>query len=384
MSASAPFSAHIVNSIDQIDADHWDACGAGNPFVSHAFLSALERSGSASAETGWQPYHIVLKQENKEQALGYMPLYLKSHSYGEYVFDHAWANAYENAGGRYYPKLQSSIPFTPATTPRLLVSSNNTEDGVQEALLNSLKGAVQQLGLATGHLTFLSENEADLAERTGFLHRKDQQFHWLNKDYGSFDDFLARLSSRKRKQIKKERKTAIAADITIEQIRGGEITEQLWDIFFEFYQDTGQRKWGSPYLTREFFSIIGETMPQNILLVMCRRGDKYIAGALNFIGPDTLYGRYWGCAEDHPCLHFETCYYQAIDYAIANKLSRVEAGAQGPHKLARGYEPVITHSAHWIADSGFRDAVERFLRIERADIAAEVNYLADRAPFKKG
>lgn len=382
MSEAQPFSAEIVGSILDFNPGAWDACSEGNPFLKHAFLAALEQSGSATAETGWQPYHIKLQRTADKQVVGYLPCYLKSHSYGEYVFDHAWANAYERAGGHYYPKLQSSVPFTPVTTPRLL-TLEKTDAAEKMALLHTITGAVQQLEVSSAHLTFLQEPEANLAAELGFLVRTDQQFHWQNNGYRTFDDFLLALSSRKRKQIKKERQTALADGIVIEHLRGSEITEAHWDRFFAFYQDTGARKWGQPYLNRDFFARIHAAMPDDIVLFMCRQGSEYVAGALNFLGPDTLYGRYWGCLADHPCLHFETCYYQAIDYAIENGLSTVEAGAQGPHKLSRGYVPVKTYSAHWVANQGFKEAIERFLKIERQDIDAEVEFLATRTPFKK-
>jgi len=382
LSEVQPYSAEIVGSITDIDAASWDATVHGNPFLKHAFLSALEQSGSATAHTGWQPYHIKLIQNNDQSLVGFLPCYLKSHSFGEYVFDHAWANAYERAGGQYYPKLQSSVPFTPVTTPRLL-TNDLADPASKTALLHTLIGATQQLGVSSAHLTFLQKHEADLAAKLGFLVRTDQQFHWKNNQYKAFEDFLGALSSRKRKQIKKESATAKQNGIVIEHLRGNQISDTHWDLFYKFYQDTGARKWGQPYLNREFFTRIHGSMPNDIVLFMCRRDDDYIAGALNFLGPDTLYGRYWGCLEDHPCLHFEACYYQAIDYAIKNGLSTVEAGAQGSHKLARGYEPVKTYSAHWIADRGFRDAVDNFLKIEREDIDAEVEYLTTRTPFKK-
>jgi len=382
LSQAPNFRAEIVGSITDVEAAQWDDCCNGNPFLKHAFLEALELSGSATAETGWRPYHIRLVNTSDNTFAGFMPCYLKSHSFGEYVFDHAWAHAFENAGGAYYPKLQSSVPFTPVTTPRLLVK-NLADEKAKEALLHSVTSSVEKMGLSSAHLTFLPKAEASLAAQNGFLVRNDQQFHWKNENYQSFDDFLNALSSRKRKQIKKERRTALANNITIEQLRGTEITQDHWDQFYRFYQDTGTRKWGQPYLNREFFTRIHASMPDDILLFMCRRNDKYIAGAINFIGPDTLYGRYWGCIEDHPCLHFETCYYQAIDYAIAHGLNTVEAGAQGPHKLARGYTPVKTYSAHWISNPGFREAVARFLTVEREDVDAEVDYLSNRSPFKK-
>jgi len=383
LSDAQRFRAEIVGSITDIEAESWDSATQGNPFLQHAFLSALEQSGSATSETGWQPYHIQLSDITSRQTVGYSPCYLKAHSYGEYVFDHAWANALERAGGQYYPKLQSSVPFTPVTAPRLL-TTGPADIQIKKSLLHSVTGAVQQLSLSSAHLTFLEKNEAQLAAELGFLVRTDQQFHWMNKGYSSFDAFLEALSSRKRKQIKKERRIALENGISIEHLRGNEISEEHWDHFFAFYQDTGARKWGTPYLNRCFFSLLQQSMPENIVLFLCKRNGKYIAGALNFLGPNTLYGRYWGCLEDHPCLHFETCYYQAIEYAINNGLGWVEAGAQGPHKLARGYEPIKTYSAHWIANEGFKEAVDRFLKIERHDIDAEVEYLTTKTPFKKG
>ena len=379
---SQPFQAEILGSISDIEPSLWNRAAGGNPFLSHAFLLALEASGSAAANTGWHPYHVCLRASDSGKELGFLPQYVKSHSYGEYVFDHAWAHAYENAGGSYYPKLQSSVPFTPVTARRLLLLPGTPAD-VAPALFNTVKAATEQLGLSSAHITFLPEEEALLAEKQGFLIRTDQQFHWKNNRYEDFNAFLGVLSSRKRKQIRKERATALSAGVEIELLTGSDIMEAHWDAFFYFYQDTGARKWGTPYLNREFFSQIGQSMADNILLIMCKREGRYIAGALNFIGPDTLYGRYWGCLEDHPCLHFEACYYQAIEFAINNGLSFVEAGAQGPHKLARGYEPTITYSAHWLPNEGFRDAVARFLKVERLEVEAEVNYLADRTPFRK-
>lgn len=376
-----PLVAEFVDSISKINAESWNGWTNGNPFVSHAFLNALEQSGCVAAETGWQPYHIILRNSQSGVPVGFMPCYIKSHSFGEYVFDHAWAGAFERAGGNYYPKLQSSVPFTPVTTPRLLAAPGMA-DQVQSALLNAVQSLVEKTGLSSAHLTFLQKKDAKLAETHGYMVRTDQQFHWQNQNYVDFKDFLDSLSSRKRKQIKKERQIALSTGIEIEQINGADITEGHWDHFFEFYQDTGTRKWGQPYLNRTFFSLINASMAENILLFMCKRDGKYIAGALNFLGPDTLYGRYWGCREEQPCLHFEACYYRAIDYAIANGLSYVEAGAQGPHKLARGYSPVKTYSAHWITNPDFRDAISRFLVIERQEIDADIDYLSARTPFK--
>lgn len=387
----APENLHIsfMQSLDEITAPEWDICNTThNPFTSYAFLFALEQSGSVGDGTGWSPYHMIIRNGNTPDAtiVACMPLYLKGHSYGEYVFDHSWADAYERAGGQYYPKLQSCAPFTPATGSRLLVSSEFAPEHcamLKSALLKGLQQITQKLGLSSSHLTFLPEDEVIAAEKNDFLIRHDQQFHWHNQDYSSFDAFLAQLSSRKRKQIKKERRTVEETDILIETITGQEIHESHWDAFYEFYIDTGARKWGQPYLTRDFFSVIGKMMPEKIVLFLCKRADRYIAGALNFLGSDTIYGRQWGCIEDHPCLHFETCYYRAIEYAIKHKLSRVEAGAQGAHKLARGYEPVRTFSAHYIHDDSFQAAVAHFLEQEREGIAGEINYLNTKTPFKK-
>lgn len=385
-----PLTIGFLKSLEDIDAADWDACASdGNPFVSHAFLVSLERSGSVGGQTGWMPYHMVIRTEgkdNQQTARACMPLYLKSHSYGEYVFDHGWADAFERAGGQYYPKLQSSIPFTPAEGPRLLVHSGALPEErpiLQAALLDGLKQITDKLGISSAHLTFIPGTEASIAEDQGFLIRHDQQFHWKNSGYGSFDDFLAALSSRKRKQIRKERRIIADSDIAIKTLTGNEIEEHHWDAFFHFYMDTGARKWGQPYLTRAFFSEIGSAMADRIVLIMCSRGGRDIAGALNFLGTDTIYGRQWGCIEDHPCLHFEACYYRAIDFAINHGLKTVEAGAQGPHKLARGYVPVRTNSAHYIANPSFRDAVENYLARERAGVAGEIEYLTTRTPFKK-
>jgi len=377
--------ARLISSIHEISPAEWDACaGTNNPFVSHAFLRCLEEAGTTTADTGWMPYHLILHADGDETTppVAVMPMYLKSHSYGEYVFDHGWADAFERAGGQYYPKLQVSVPFTPATGPRLLVREGAPAESGR-MLLAAAQSATNQLQVSSCHITFMEEAEAQVASEVGWLIRTDQQFHWHNADYADFDAFLAALSSRKRKQIRKERRTAVGPDITFEHVTGATITEAHWDAFFDFYIDTGSRKWGQPYLNREFFSRIGAAMADRILLIFAMRAGQPGAGALNFIGADTLYGRYWGCLEDHPGLHFETCYYQAIDYAIAHGLARVEAGAQGPHKLARGYEPVKTLSAHYIANPGFRDAIDRYLRQERQGVDHEIEWMAEHTPFKK-
>jgi predicted N-acyltransferase len=372
-------TARTVQSISDIPAAEWDRCaGDENPFVSHAFLSALEDSGSVNANTGWAPYHVTI--ENEDGSLrGCVPMYLKSHSQGEYVFDQSWAHAYENAGGSYYPKLQVSVPFSPVTGPRLLAPDSETRD----LLLSACVQFADSLEISSLNITFPTHDEWSQMGEAGLLLRKDQQFIWSNDNYDNFEDFLSALSSRKRKNIRKERKQAIENGVEIEWVTGKYLTETHWDAFYEFYVDTSNRKWGQPYLNRSFFSLIGERMPDNVLLIMCKRDGHYIAGAINFIGTQTLFGRNWGCIEHHPCLHFEACYYQAIDFAIEHKLLSVEAGAQGQHKLARGYMPQFTYSAHWIADAGFRRAVENFLKDEGAYVESDQRILADHGPFKK-
>ncbi len=386
----------VLPGIDRIDAGDWDACAAAertgaaralSPFTSHRFLLALEQSGSAATDAGWAPHHLVASVEGR--ILGVMPLYLKGHSQGEYVFDHSWAHAWERAGGEYYPKLQSAVPFTPVTGPRLLIRpdsppNNPVEpDTVRAALVRGAINLTEQNRLSSLHITFCTDAEWALGGELGLLQRTDQQFHWRNHGYADFEAFLAALSSRKRKQIRKERAQATANGVTIHRLTGAEIEPGHWDAFWQFYLDTGARKWGQPYLTRAFFEQMQQTMRDDVLLVMCQRDGRWIAGALNFLGSHSLYGRYWGCAEDHAFLHFETCYYQAIDYAIRHGLSSVEAGAQGPHKLARGYEPVTTRSLHWIPDPGFRRAVADYLEQERAAVARENAALATMTPFRK-
>ena len=371
----------ILHSIDEIDESTWNDCAKAsppyNPFLNHKFLIALEKSNSVSPETGWQPFH--LKVEKNNELIGVVPMYLKSHSQGEYVFDYGWADAWQRAGGRYYPKLQSSIPFTPATGPRLLALNPNEKN--INILLDACIGVAQKTQVSSMHMTFMPKNQWDYANQSGFLSRIDQQFHWHNAGYQDFDQFLSDLASKKRKNLKRERRDALANDITIEWATGDLLKEQHWDAFYHFYVDTGARKWGTPYLTREFFSLIGQTMPEDILLILAKREDKYIAGALNFIGGDTLFGRNWGCIEDHRFLHFEVCYYQAIDFAIKHNLKKVEAGAQGSHKVARGYLPQATYSAHWISDPNFKDAVRRFLDEERQHVADDIAYIEHRSPF---
>ena len=376
----------VVDSLSSVDASVWDACAnpggePHNPFVSHAFLSALEESGSATRRTGWLPQHILLEDGDGNLA-GCMPMYLKNHSRGEYVFDHGWANAFENAGGRYYPKLQSSIPFTPATGPRLLTLPGPGREAAEDTLAAGAVEICKRHEASSLHVTFLPERQWTRLGDIGFLQRTDQQFHWLNRGYTTFDDFLSDLSSRKRKMIRKERERAGDNGVSIEWVTGSDLTEDHWDAFFVFYMDTGARKWGSPYLTREFFSLVGERMADDVLLVMARREGRLIAGALNFIGGDALYGRNWGAIEHHPFLHFECCYYQAIEFAIKRGLSRVEAGAQGEHKLARGYVPSRTYSVHWIANSSFREAVAEYLERERQHVDRDIEVLGEYAPFR--
>jgi len=380
----------VEGEIANVAASDWDACAnpdpaTYNPFLSHTFLSMLEESGCASAETGWLPQHLVLSDGGTDGEIrGVMPCYLKMHSRGEYIFDHGWADAYERAGGRYYPKLLSAIPFTPVTGRRFLVP--DTPDAADRCRL--LVGAAVQLtekhGVSSFHANFVTEAEWAALGATGLLQRTDQQFHWQNDGYATFDDFLAALASRKRKTIRKERRQAVANDIDIRWITGTDLTEDHWDAFYTFYMDTGSRKWGEPYLSRAFFSLLGERMADDVLLVLCYRDGAPVAGALNIIGGDTLYGRYWGCTEHHPCLHFEVCYYQAIDYAIAHGLKSVEAGAQGEHKLARGYVPKTTYSLHHLPDPSFRRAVADYLESERSYVAETIDILGQHTPFKKG
>lgn len=374
-----------VADITGIDAAAWDRCaGDANPFVSHAFLAALERSGSTAAETGWLPQHLVLESPGG-RVLGCVPAYLKSHSYGEYVFDHGWAHAFERAGGDYYPKLQVSVPFTPVTGPRLLIAPGEDRAEVGRILAAGLRALCERHGASSIHVTFPEQDQWDLLGQEGWLRRTGHQYHWFNDGYGSFDDFLTALSSRKRKTIRKERHKArqSGADITV--LTGDALREEHWDAFFRFYMDTGSRKWGTPYLTRSFFSYLGETLADRVALVMARDGDRWVAGALNLIGRDALYGRNWGCEGYYKFLHFEACYYQAIDFAIARGLARVEAGAQGEHKLQRGYRPARTYSAHWIRHPGLRAAVADYLDRETDAVDYEIEALTTHAsPFRKG
>jgi uncharacterized protein len=375
----------LHDSLSEIAATDWDAVAAPeqatgrplDPFTTHRFLSALETSRSTGSGTGWQARPLALREGGR--LLAATPLYVKTHSQGEYIFDHGWADALERAGGRYYPKLQIAVPFTPATGRRFLGPPEH-----RDTLWRAAIGIAAQNRLSSLHATFCTPEEAQaLSGAEGTLHRVTQQFHWENGGYATFDDFLSDLASRKRKMIRKERETARASGLTLRALTGDQIEPRHWDAFWTFYQDTGGRKWGTPYLTRKAFDLFHQTMRDDMLLVLAMNGDRPVAGALNFIGRHTLYGRYWGCIEDHPCLHFELCYYQAIDWAIANGLQRVEAGAQGEHKLARGYLPVETHSLHWIAEPSFRTAVERYLRAERQAVGQEIEVLTAYGPFRR-
>lgn len=352
-----------------------------NPFLDYAFFAALEDSGCATGRSGWQPQHILL-DDGHGKPLGLMPLFLKSHSMGEYVFDHGWADALERAGGSYYPKLQCSVPFTPVTAPKLLVPSG--DPAIKAALLSAAQQLAGQRNASSVHATFVPQAEADQVESAGWLKRFDTQFHWHNDGFGSFEDFLETLSSRKRKTIRRERRDALVDGLTVKWLSGADLREEHWDAFYDFYEDTGARKWGRPYLNREFFSRLNQGMADRIVLMLAYDGPTPIAGAINFVGADRIYGRNWGSTRDVPFLHFELCYYQAIDYAIAHKLAVVEAGAQGDHKLARGYEPATTYSVHWLAHPGLRDAVADYLVRERASVEQNQELLEQFTPFRKG
>ena len=384
---SDQFQLRVISSLSDIAAAQWDACAnpegaVYNPFLRHAFLHALEQSGSATAETGWMGQHLVL-QNTDGAILGVMPLYLKNHSQGEYIFDYGWADAFHRAGGNYYPKLLCAVPFTPAGGRRLLVPPGPQAQEYETQLLAGALTLMNKIESSSLHINFLSEKDWEHLGAQGFLQRTDQQFHWQNDGYQSFDGFLEALASRKRKNLRKERAKALENGIEIEWLTGDTLQPENWDAFFHFYVDTGHRKWGTPYLTRDFFDRIQDSMPEDVLLIMAKRDGHYIAGALNFIGGDTLFGRNWGCIEDHPFLHFEVCYYQAIDFAIERGLKRVEAGAQGTHKLARGYAPHRTYSAHFIAHEGLRDAVAHYLESERQYVDSDIAALANHTPFKK-
>ncbi|MBS0561299.1 MAG: N-acetyltransferase [Proteobacteria bacterium] len=376
------FTLTLHPKIAEIDAADWDVCaGPDNPFVSHAFLSALEDSGSANARTGWLPQHASLRDPDG-RLIAVAPMYAKSHSYGEYVFDHGWANALERAGGDYYPKLQVAVPFSPVPGPRLLCRPDAGAEAAPR-LAQALAQACRQLKLSSVHATFCTEADCAVLEEAGWLRRVGMQFHWENEGYADFEGFLGALSSRKRKVLRRERRDANAAGLTFLALSGAEITERHWDAFYRFYNATVDRKWGSAYLTRRFFSLLSERLGGKVVLMMAEKDGKPVAGALNLAGADTLYGRNWGCQGDWPFLHFELCYYRAIDWAIAHGLKRVEAGAQGRHKIQRGYLPKPTYSAHWIAHTGLRRAVADFLEHERREIEAEMAALEEQSPFRE-
>jgi uncharacterized protein len=375
-------SLRVAPKLAAIDAAAWDACaGPDNPFVSYAFLSALEDSRSVSAKEGWQPQHLTLA-EPSGRIIACAPLYLKSHSYGEYVFDHGWAEAYERAGGAYYPKLQCAVPFSPVPGPRLLIHPEAPPETAR-LMIGGMVELARQLDVSSLHITFPTREEWVEFGEAGLLQRIGTQFHWENRGYGSFEDFLGALNSRKRKAIRKERREALDSGLDIRTLTGSEITRKHWDAFFRFYMSTSDRKWGSAYLTRRFFDLLGERLGDRVVLVMAERQGEPVAGALNLRGTDTLYGRNWGCVGDFKFLHFEACYYRAIDYAIEHGLARVEAGAQGTHKIQRGYLPSETYSAHWIRDSGFARAVENFLERERLSVRAQMAELAEGSPFRQ-
>ena len=374
-------TVRVHAAISEIGEAAWDACaGAVNPSVSYAFLNALEESGSAVPRTGWAPQHLSIA-DPAGGIVGVAPLYAKSHSYGEYVFDHGWADAYERAGGRYYPKLLCAVPFTPVPGPRLLVRPGAPPQ-TRAQLIAGMIELVRRRGISSLHVNFPEEPEIKALAEAGFLERLGQQFHWTNEGYRDFDDYLAALNSRKRKAVRKERREALAQGIEIEVLTGGDLASRHWDAFYEFYLATSDRKWGSAYLNRKFFALIGARMPEKIVLVMARRGKNYVAGALNLLGQDAIYGRNWGSYGDYKFLHFECCYYRAIEFAIRHRLQRVEAGAQGPHKIQRGYLPVPTYSAHFMPDPGFARAVAQFLAREREMIAHKMENLAEYSPFR--
>jgi hypothetical protein len=378
---SASLTLTLHDAIADIPAADWDACaGTDNPFVSHALISAFEDSGSANARDGWMPQHVVLRGEDR-RVVAVAPMYAKSHSYGEYVFDHGWANALERAGGTYYPKLQVAVPFSPVPGPRLL---RRPGAGIPiAAFASAFQQACHSMDLSSVHVTFCAEAEWEGLGDAGWLQRIGMQFHWENNGYATFEDFLGALSSRKRKVLRRERRDANAAGLTFHALSGQDLTEAHWDAFYRFYISTVDRKWGGAYLTRPFFSLLGERLGDRVVLMMAAKDGKPVAGALNIAGRDALYGRNWGCRGDWPFLHFELCYYRAIDWAIERGLARVEAGAQGRHKIQRGYLPKPTYSAHWIAHAGLRRAVAGFLEDERQQVHAEMAELAEQSPFRR-
>ncbi len=374
----------VLSAIEQVPARDWDACaGTDNPFVAHAFLSALEESGSATAETGWAPRHLVAEDADG-RVVACAPLYLKSHSFGEYVFDWAWADAYRRLGGDYYPKLQCAVPFTPVTGPRLLVRPGAPAADLRGALLAAMQELARRQRASSLHVTFPTAEDWHACRAAGLLPRLGEQYHWHNRGYARFDDFLAALSSRKRRNMRRERERVAALDLTIETLRGADLRPEHWDAMYGFYRDTGDRKWGRPYLSHDFFHLLGERMAGRVVLMLARDGTRPVAAALNLLGEDALFGRYWGVRGHHPFLHFELCYYRAIDFAITHGLARVEAGAQGEHKLPRGYEPVPTYSAHWFADATFGALLARHLRDERSMVEHDLAELAALGPYRKG
>ena len=377
--ADRDLTARMARSVGSFAQEQWDGLtGGANPFVGYAFLTALEDSGSVGGRSGWTPAPIVI-EDTEGSLLAASPSYAKAHSQGEYVFDYAWADAWHRVGGDYYPKLQIAAPFTPATGPRILTAY----DALAAPLLGAVETLCERQGFSSAHATFVEPGQVPLFEEAGWLQRKDIQFHWINRGYDTFDAFLSELSSRKRKNLRKERESA-QEGVEIRRLRGSDIRPEHWDAFWLFYQDTGSRKWGTPYLTREAFDLFGQRMGDAVVLILAFDEGQAIAGALNFAGAEALYGRYWGCRVDKPFLHFELCYYQAIDVAIEMGLQRVEAGAQGGHKLARGYEPIETTSMHYIADPGLRAAIADFLERERAGIEVDRLYLGERTPYRKG
>ena len=386
MSDQSEISISIEKSIKSIGKKNWNKCANHdslnyNPFVSFEFLNALEESKSVNGNSGWYTSYFVAKDKDKN-TIGCIPSYLKNNSSGEYVFDYSWAEAYQRIGRSYYPKLQISIPFTPVSAPKLLTANKN-DVSTKIAMLQGIEDFCSENSISSAHLTFLNKNELNITKKINWLIRNDQQFHWYNNNYNNFDDFLNALSSRKRKNIKKEREEANKKGLEIEILNDKEILEHHWDEFYKFYIDTSMRKWGQPYLNRDFFSVIGQTLSSKILLIMVKNKKRYIAGALNFLGGDTIYGRNWGCIEDHKNLHFEVCYYRAIEYAISKKYRKVEAGAQGAHKISRGYQPEKTFSAHWIKDIDFSEAISNYLKDERLYIQDNIEKLNEYIPFKK-
>ncbi len=385
--ADGAAKVRVLSSMSEVDAAAWDALAnpdpaSYDPFTTHAFLLALEASGSIQPDTGWLPQHLVLEDDGG-QPMAAMPNYLKGHSMGEFVFDHGWADAYARAGVEYYPKMLAAVPVTPVPGKRFLTGTGDAA-ALQATLTKAAIELTKRHKSSSLHITFLDDTQFDRAGKDGLLQRLGHQYHFTNTGYRSFDDFLGTLVSRKRKNLKRERRDALANGITIEWLTGADITEEHWDAFFDFYEDTGGRKWGSPYLNRAFFSLLGQAQAKDCLLILAKRDGRYIAGALNMIGGEALYGRYWGCIEQHPFLHFEVCYYQAIDFALSRKLKRVEAGAGGEHKLVRGYEPMTTHSAHWIADPRFRKAIADFLVQERRHVERQGEAMSEMGPFRKG